>query len=252
MKDKRTGEPNGLFLDNAKALVTTRILAGGPDETERAIMLGVARSLKLGWTEVQIAGNSFDEMALLKNLYEKKRIKLRIYDAILGPGADSRRLLSEGPTIGAFDQHFTCRGIKVVFDGALGSKGAALMAKYSDYDSAGFLKWKEEDLLPTFQRRCAEGCKFGCMRSATEPITTFSIFSRSRWPAFRLRSAWCRTTAVASGARPDHVAERHPALRSIGHSAVDAAIACDQRSALCREPTWSRTARRRLCLAEFS
>jgi predicted amidohydrolase YtcJ len=157
MKDPRTGEPNGMFLDNAKALLAKHIPAGGPDETEQAIMLGVARSLKLGWTEVHIAGNSFEEVGLLKNLYEKKRIKLRIYDAILGPGADSRRLLSEGPTIGAYDRHFTCRGIKVVFDGALGSKGAALMAKYSDYDSAGFLKWKEDDLLPTFQQALRRG-----------------------------------------------------------------------------------------------
>ena len=157
MKDKRTGEPNGMFLDNAKALITKHIAAASPDDSERAIMLGVARSLKLGWTEVHIAGNSFEEVALLKKLYEKKRIKLRIYDAILGPGADSRRLLSEGPTIGAYDQHFTCRSIKVVFDGALGSKGAALLAKYSDYDSAGFLKWKEEDLLPTFQQALRRG-----------------------------------------------------------------------------------------------
>jgi predicted amidohydrolase YtcJ len=157
MKDKQSGEPDGMFLDNAQTLITKHIPAASSDEDERAILLGVQRSLKLGWVEVHIAGNSFQEVALLKKLYEKRQIKLRIYDAILGPGADTRRLLSEGATIDAYDQHFTCRGIKVVFDGALGSKGAALLDKYSDYDSTGFLKWKEEDLLPTFQQALRRG-----------------------------------------------------------------------------------------------
>jgi predicted amidohydrolase YtcJ len=157
MKDERTGEPNGMFLDNAQALVTKHIPAGKPDDDERALLLGAERSLKLGWTEVHIAGNTFAEVALLKKLYGERRIKLRIYDAILGPSADTRRLLSDGPTIDACDRHFTCRSIKVVFDGALGSKGAALLANYSDYNSAGFLKWKEEDLLPTFQQALRRG-----------------------------------------------------------------------------------------------
>ena len=96
-------------------------------------------------------------MALLKKLFGERRIKLRIYDAILGPSAETRRLLSDGPTIDACDHHFTCRSIKVVFDGALGSKGAALLANYADYDSAGLLKWKEEDLLPTFEQALRRG-----------------------------------------------------------------------------------------------
>jgi predicted amidohydrolase YtcJ len=65
-------------------------------------------------------------------------------------------LLAEGPTLDAFDHRFANRGIKVSFDGALGSKGAALLENYSDYDTAGFLKWREEDLLPMFEGSVAQ------------------------------------------------------------------------------------------------
>ncbi len=58
-------------------------------------------------------------------------------------------MLSEGPTIGAFDNRFTFRTIKVVSDGALGSRGAALLEPYSDaHDTSGFLTVKAEDLRP--------------------------------------------------------------------------------------------------------
>ncbi|HKD35438.1 MAG TPA: amidohydrolase family protein, partial [Pirellulales bacterium] len=156
MKDK-SGEPNGMFLDNAVQLITKHIPDSKAGDDERAILLAVGRSLRLGWTEVGIAGNSYDEVTLLKKLFDQRRIKLRIYNAILGPSGDTRRLLAEGPTIGAYGQHFTCRAIKVVFDGALGSKGAALLAKYSDHDTSGFLKWREEDLMPTFEQALKRG-----------------------------------------------------------------------------------------------
>ncbi len=148
MKDKQTGEPNGMFLDRAQGLIGNRAPAGGANDDEQAILLGVKRSLELGWCEIQNAGSSFSEVALLKRLYGEGKIKLRIYEAIAGPGAGAERLLREGEMIGAFDNHLTVRHIKVVLDGALGSKGAALLEPYSDYDTAGFLTQKEEVVVP--------------------------------------------------------------------------------------------------------
>jgi predicted amidohydrolase YtcJ len=157
MKDKQTGEPNGMFLDNAQQLITKHIPPATPEENERALLLGVQRSLELGWTQVHIPGNSFREVELIKKLYERGQIKLRIYNAVRGPSEDTKRLLSEGPTLDAFDHRFANRAIKVSFDGALGSKGAALLENYADYDTPGFLKWKEEDLLPMFEESLRQG-----------------------------------------------------------------------------------------------
>ena len=157
MRDKRTGEPNGMFLDKAQGLVTRLIPPTSPEESERAILLGVERSVQLGWTGLHVPSSSFREMDLIRKLYAEDKIKLRIDLAILGPGEDARRLLREGPIPGAFNGRFNCRAIKVSFDGALGSKGAALLDNYSDYDTAGFLTWKESDLLPMFEDALRRG-----------------------------------------------------------------------------------------------
>ena len=157
MKDKQTGEPNGMFLDGAQRLVGARGSARGPDDTAQEILLGVKRSIELGWCQIQNAGSSFAEVALLKKLYGEGKIKLRIYEAIRGPGPDAKRLLNEGAMIGEFDNRLTVRHIKVTVDGALGSKGAALLEPYSDYDTRGLLTQKEEEMLPMLVEALRKG-----------------------------------------------------------------------------------------------
>src|SRR2546428_4138242 len=95
MKDKQTGEPNGMFLDRAQGLIASHIPERGADAAEQELLLGVKRSIELGWCEIQNAGSSYEEVALLKKLYGEGKIKLRIYEAIRGPGADAQRLLAE-------------------------------------------------------------------------------------------------------------------------------------------------------------
>jgi TonB family protein len=148
MKDKQTGEPNGMFVDAAQSLISRKIPAGGRAEAEQAILLGVKRSMELGWTQIQDAGGSYADVELYKKLYAEGKIKLRIYKAIHGPNANATRLIKEGASVGLFDNRFNLRAIKVVMDGALGSKGAWLLEKYSDYDTSGFSTVKEEELYP--------------------------------------------------------------------------------------------------------
>ena len=148
MKDKQTGEPNGMLLDAAQGLIERHIPNAG--NTDEAILLGVKRSIELGWCQIQDAGGSYADVTSMRKLYGEGKIKLRIYKAVHGPSPASARLLSDGATTEEFGGRFTLRTIKVVFDGALGSKGAALLEKYSDYDTAGFLTRKEEELLPMF------------------------------------------------------------------------------------------------------
>jgi predicted amidohydrolase YtcJ len=155
MKDKQTGEPNGMLLDAAQGLVERHIPNAGNGEQE--ILLGVKRSIELGWCEIQDAGGSYGDVASMRKLYGEGKIKLRIYKAVHGPGPASTKLLTDGASTGEFDGRFTFRTIKVVFDGALGSKGAALLEKYSDYDTSGFLTHKEEELLPMFVEALKRG-----------------------------------------------------------------------------------------------
>lgn len=157
-KDKESGEPNGMLLDAAQGLVRGKVPPTTAEDAERAVVLGAKRDVSLGWTQVQDAGGSFAEVEIFKKLYEAGTIKLRIYKAVYGPGPNATRLLNEGPTIGAFENRLTVRSIKVVSDGALGSRGAALLGPYSDApDTAGFLTVKTEDLRPMLVEALRKG-----------------------------------------------------------------------------------------------
>src|ERR1041384_1048704 len=148
-KDKQSGEPNGMLLDAAQGLVRRRVPPTSAQDEERAVELGVKRDVELGWTQIQDAGGTYGDVEIFKKLYEAGTIKLRIYKAVYGPGPNATRLLNEGPTIGAFENRFTLRTIKVISDGALGSRGAALLGPYSDApDTSGFLTVKAEELRP--------------------------------------------------------------------------------------------------------
>ena len=148
-KDKQSGEPNGMLLDAAQGLVRRRVPPTSAADAERAVVLGVKRDIELGWTQIQDAGGSYGDVDIFKKLYEAGTIKLRIYKAVYGPGPNAARLLNDGPIMGAYGNRFNVRTIKVVSDGALGSRGAALLAPYSDApDTSGFLTVKAEELRP--------------------------------------------------------------------------------------------------------
>ena len=155
---KTKGEPNGMLLDNAQDLVAKNIPKPTEAEREHAFLLGIDREIKLGWCEIQNAGSHKEDVDLIKKLYGDGKVKLRMINAVYGPGEDARNFLHEGPTINAFDHRFTQRTIKVIFDGALGSRGAALLKPYNDApNTSGYLTEKPEDLRPMFQEALRRG-----------------------------------------------------------------------------------------------
>ena len=157
MKDKKTGEPNGMLLDRAQSLVSSHTPSATNADLEQALILADKRSISLGWTQVHDAGVSWGQVEMVKKLLGEKKLRIRLYEAIRGPGADVQRLLREGPQVGLYDGRLTIRTIKVTIDGALGSKGAALLEPYADHDTAGFLTQKEEDVLPMLQDALRKG-----------------------------------------------------------------------------------------------
>jgi predicted amidohydrolase YtcJ len=157
LKDKKSGEPLGMLLDHAEGLVARHIPPPTAEEMERELLLGVKRSLELGWCEIQNAGGVLAEADLIRRLCEEGKIKLRIYNAVYGPGEPAAHLLAEGPVVDASDHHFTNRTIKVVFDGSLGSRSAALLDRYADAETSGFLTQKEADLSPMFEEALRRG-----------------------------------------------------------------------------------------------
>jgi predicted amidohydrolase YtcJ len=128
----RDGEPTGMLIDHAQGLVLGIVPSPTEAELERALQLAAARELSLGWTQVQDAHGTWKEVERMRKLYREGKLKIRLYKTITGPGAEADRLIAQGPGAPEFDDHFEVRAIKLVMDGALGSRGAALLAPYSD------------------------------------------------------------------------------------------------------------------------
>ncbi|MFL6212493.1 MAG: amidohydrolase [Blastocatellia bacterium] len=156
MKDKATGEPHGMLLDHAQELVASKIPPPSPEQKNQAIVLGAKRSIELGWCQVQDAGGTTADVMRMRQLYKDGKLKLRIYKAVYGPGMSVATVTNDGPKI-EFDQRLTVRTIKVIMDGALGSRGAWLLEKYSDYDSSGYQTVEEEELMPMLQEALRQG-----------------------------------------------------------------------------------------------
>ena len=158
LRDKQTGEPTGMLLDNAQSFVRRHVPQSAEGNDEQAAILADRRSIGLGWTQIQDPGGSYADFGLYSKLYSEGKLKIRIYKAVYGPGPEANRLLREGPVIEAYGNRLNLRAIKVVSDGALGSRGAALLEPYSDSpDSKGFLRVKEEDLLPMLKEALQKG-----------------------------------------------------------------------------------------------
>ena len=155
---EKNGEPNGMLLDNAQDLVARNIPKPAEGEREEALLRGIDREIKLGWCEIQNAGSHKEDVDLNRKAFETGKIKIRFVNAVYGPGEDAQNFLREGSTVNAFDHHFTQRTIKVLVDGALGSRGAALLKPYSDaQETSGFLTEKPEDLRPMFEEALRRG-----------------------------------------------------------------------------------------------
>ncbi|HEV3147787.1 MAG TPA: amidohydrolase [Chthoniobacterales bacterium] len=155
---KTNGEPNGMLLDNAQDLVEKNIPKPTQGEREQALLTGISREIGLGWCEIQNAGSHKEDIDLIRKAFANGKAKIRFINCVYGPGDDAQNFLREGSTINAFNHHFTQRTIKVIFDGALGSRGAALLKPYSDApETSGYLTEKPEQLRPMFEGALRRG-----------------------------------------------------------------------------------------------
>ena len=155
---KTNGELNGMLLDNAQDLVAKNIPKSTEAQREESLLRGIDREIGLGWCEIQNAGSHKEDIDLIKKVYADGKAKIRFVNCVFGPGEDAQNFLKEGPTLNAFTHHFTQRTIKVIFDGALGSRGAALLKSYNDApDTSGFLTEKPEELRPMFEEALRRG-----------------------------------------------------------------------------------------------
>lgn len=126
------GNATGVLVDAAMALVEKAIPPPTRREAERALDSALAEMASLGLTGVHDAGIDAGTFAIYRQYADAGKLSTRIYAMAGGTGADFDAISRDGPVIGAGQDTLTVRSVKLYSDGALGSRGAALLAPYSD------------------------------------------------------------------------------------------------------------------------
>ena len=148
------GEPNGMIVDNALPLIEKLIPA--PDDAYRAKAFKAAFDYETshGWTGVHYMSVPWADVVMLEGFAKKGEAPLRVYNAVEPEYYPN--LKRDGAHI-ASDGRIITRAVKFYMDGALGSRGAALLAKYNDADTEGLVRMKKEDVLPIWEDALKRG-----------------------------------------------------------------------------------------------
>ena len=133
-----SGAPSGVFVDNAQSLIDRAIPASTRDDTRKAIIAAIAECNRWGLTGIHDAGEDAATIGIFEELAKAGSYNLRNYVMLSDPGepgspaALGNPYLRRGPQSALYDGHLWIRAIKLYADGALGSRGAALLAPYAD------------------------------------------------------------------------------------------------------------------------
>ncbi len=126
------GNPSGVLVDNAMDLATRVIPQPSAAEQKTALQAALRHINAVGLTGVADAGVSAQLVAIYRELADRGELSARIYAMIRGTGEDFHKLSASGPLIGYGHDFLSVRSVKLFADGALGSRGAAMLAPYSD------------------------------------------------------------------------------------------------------------------------
>jgi predicted amidohydrolase YtcJ len=153
------GEPTGLLVDMAMNLIADFIPKLTREDDKEAFLEGIKRNVSLGWTQIHVPGGTFDDISILNEIKSENKLLQRVY-FMVSDGEPADRLLKQGPIIDP-EHLLTVRAIKMYADGALGSRGAALLEKYSDYDGKGVFIFLEEETRPRLIKALNKGIQIG-------------------------------------------------------------------------------------------
>jgi predicted amidohydrolase YtcJ len=139
------GNATGVLIDRAMALVGENVPKIDKDETQTAISAAVRALLAEGVTGVHDAGISLTNAEVYLSMADDSQLDLRIYAMISGAGD---ALDAIGKPIRRYgNDRLEIAAVKLVSDGALGSRGAAMIEPYSDdVENRGLPFWTQEEL----------------------------------------------------------------------------------------------------------
>lgn len=152
------GKPTGVFVDAAMSLIESEI----PDPTDKEQKLAFEKALEQmrshGLTSVHDAGIGVETWNMYKNFADKGKLTTRIYAMIAGADATFDSLSQGGPIKSYANDRLALRSVKLYADGALGSRGAAMIEPYSDDPgNRGLLFLSEKELTAKIMKTASKG-----------------------------------------------------------------------------------------------
>jgi predicted amidohydrolase YtcJ len=152
------GEPTGVFVDNAMGLIDRVIPAMSHDEMRTAALAAVKESNRWGLVGLHDPGEPREVLDVFEELAKAGTFSLRVYAMISDDSAAIEHYFQRGPQSALYDAHLWIRAIKLYADGALGSRGAALLDPYTDDPkNSGLLKSTPEHLRDVSTRALQHG-----------------------------------------------------------------------------------------------
>ncbi len=165
LKDAK-GDPTGLMRERASGLVSSAydkwqssMTPAERDARFRKILdLASNECLSKGITTFEDAGSPLSAVDVLKGMAARNELKLRLWVMLRGSNDSLGPNLDKYKTVGQGDDRLTVHAVKRYMDGALGSRGAWLLAPYTDKpDSTGLAVEDPADIAKTAELCIAHG-----------------------------------------------------------------------------------------------
>jgi len=141
------GNAIGIFIDTVMRYIEREVPERTDMERERALQLALEKMARHGITSVHDAGIDEQTWNLFKKFADVDSLITRIYAMIRGTGETFDKLSENGPIESYANNFLSLRSVKISADGALGSRGAAMIEDYSDDPgNNGLLFYDQEEL----------------------------------------------------------------------------------------------------------
>ncbi|HEX7984772.1 MAG TPA: amidohydrolase [Duganella sp.] len=152
------GKPTGVLVDSAMELVNKVVPLPTPAQARGTLDSALAALAKVGLTSVHDAGIKVAQDDLYRDYADHGKLTTRVYAMIGDTGADFDELAKEGPLKSYANDVYALAAVKLYADGALGSRGAALLSPYSDMPSTkGLLFHPNDEMLAKMNKAMKAG-----------------------------------------------------------------------------------------------
>ncbi|USX13855.1 amidohydrolase [Oxalobacteraceae bacterium OTU3CAMAD1] len=152
------GKPTGVLVDSAMELVNKVVPLPTPAQARGTLDNALAALAKVGLTSVHDAGIKVAQDDLYRDYADHGKLTARVYAMIGDTAGDFDELSREGPLKSYANDVYALAAVKLYSDGALGSRGAALMSPYSDMPSTkGLLFYPNDEMLSKMNKAMRAG-----------------------------------------------------------------------------------------------